>query len=145
MGAWHHGPYENDSALDWMGLVEKPVHAAIAKALRLKKTPARAHYGYHEAIAAAQLLVDLSRKDRKPNLGYIAFHSGTYGMADDALQLILKDEIWIGTWKTPALVRNMLRTLIKDIRVAKAREKKASERAAARLVRVMPKRKRKAA
>ena len=126
MGAWHHGPYENDSALDWLGVVEKPIHAGIAKALRIKKTPNCA--GYHEAIAAAQLLVDLSDRKRRPNVAYESYNAGTYDVARTSVATILANESWISTWKSPRLVSAMLQTLAKDLKVAQARERKLAAR-----------------
>ena len=131
MGAWHLNPYENDSALDWLGIIEDKIVPEIAKALKSRNRRS----GHHEAIAAAQLLVDLSDPKGKPCVAYVAYERSVYALAITTVGDIAEDGEWIGTWKTPHAVYQMLMKLRQRLRRIEAREK-AMRKRTAKVIRV---------
>ena len=55
MGAWGYQPFENDSALDWLGDIERKIALSISQI-------SKSEDAQHETMAAAQLLLDLTAK-----------------------------------------------------------------------------------
>jgi hypothetical protein len=102
MGAWGPEPFSNDAALDWLHTpiqwLMKSIHDALIgfKQSHGSRSP-------HEAIAAAQLLIEHTGTDCANSLDLtiaIDMTDGTlYLLAIDALDQILQDTDWINGWK----------------------------------------------
>ncbi len=133
MGAWGHKPYENDSALDWLFEVEKPMVKTITAALKRVKAGKRGDY-YHEGIAAAQLLLDHCRAGHLPDLSYEAMRSGVFAYAVLAIETIQADDAWIEEWKTPDVVRWMLKSMRRALLIRRAVEVKRAAKIKLRIV-----------
>ncbi len=123
MGAWGYLPYDNDSAMDWLGGVRQVVIAQIEKGLRSKSE--------HEVIAAAALLLDLG--ETRLSLELETRRDKLYGEAHEAVSGILsgmpkvvtlgkagrgkgstgrrRRVSWIDTWCSPELARTLLSLL----------------------------------
>lgn len=126
MGAWACGPFENDSALDWLFPLENAVTNHIRKTLSRKRLA-----GWeHEIIAACGLLVEQSGRYSRINISYKATYPNgrrvlvskrgrkrigpsfeLFQTAIDRLQAIRENEIWIETWKEPRRMREALKRL----------------------------------
>jgi len=121
MGAWGYKPFENDSALDWLGAIERAVAVEIHKAL----THVDAN---HEALAAAKLLLECTvadariclnyeamnwytRKPRAPKRGQI--RPATKSLFDIAIAKLdgLYKSAWPDEWDTPAEARKVIGSL----------------------------------
>ncbi len=139
MGAWGHKPFDNDSALDWLDQIEKPMVSVIVAALRKVKSNKRGD-GYHEGIAAAALLLDHCRKGHQPDLSYQAVRQGVFAWALLAVETIQKDAEWIAEWKSPEAVERELRSLHRALVARHTIEKKRQDKISIRIIR--PKRKR---
>jgi hypothetical protein len=122
MGAWGHKPFENDSALDWLAYIERPILREITFALR----PDGEGGGYHETIAAAALLVQMTGRRSIPDLSYLAFQEDTFSQAIAALERIRQDKSWMKTWESPACVRRRIGALISQLGV-RAKEEAEQE------------------
>jgi len=133
MGAWGHKPWENDSAMDWLGPIGDFALSEIRKALTLSP---RGDPGYLEAIAAAALLQELSEKGAHPNVAYAALKDGVYDRAVATLSKIAADAQWISEWKQPDAMEAELARLTRLLLARKAAETKAQEEAMKRIVHV---------
>jgi hypothetical protein len=112
MGAWHHGPFENDSALDWVGKIESDIAKQIRHELKSHTTARDAHL---EKVAAAALLVELT-VNRTPrlhlDLNYDALHSGLFSLAIKAIREVREDHEAIAAWKHPKIYTKSLDDLL---------------------------------
>jgi Domain of unknown function (DUF4259) len=112
MGAWHHGPFENDSALDWVGGIESEIAKRIRCELKSRTSARDAHF---EKVAAAALLVELtvSRTPRLHlDLNYDALHRGLFTLAIKAIREVREDHEAIAAWKHPKLYAKSLDDLL---------------------------------
>lgn len=115
MGAWGYEPFDNDSALDWLGHV---VVRPIGNTLKVKPATAR-RYKYAEQIAAADLLLDL----RKLSYG----STGRFlKLASTHVAAALADEQYIASWQHPAKARAALHKLLRRIKAAIAEDEQYS-------------------
>lgn len=98
MGAWGEKPYENDTALDWLGDATKPV---VKKALKRGTND--------QARAAAQFMIDMSSKYGiyiDPKLAELAIAR---------LEKILAHETWVSLWQDPNAIKRSLKSQIKKL------------------------------
>ena len=133
MGAWAEGPFENDSALDWLWEVERPVITVIANTLAKVKANKRGAW-YMEGIAAAALLVEQSRSRPRINLAYEAAQRGLFDSALNALKVIAADREWIAEWEHPAKNLRVLERLRCSIVALKSASTRRAKRVALRIV-----------
>lgn len=152
MGAWGYGPFDNDSALDWVDPISDAVLKSIEKQLvkqrklekiknripashygrkrmkdghrplRKKQPYVLRHYEFHESIAACGLLVEQCNSKTYINLSYQALKNGTFDKAIIVVESILKEDEWINTWKEPEEARSALRSLRNKLKRIKARQ-----------------------
>lgn len=117
MGAWGYKPFENDCALDWLDGVQRSVARAIYDGLtRMDNT--------HEALAAAQLLLDCTSASAQINIEYEAMNWHTRrprvhkrgqirpskSLFDIALAVLEKlwNSDWPDEWNEPASCRKVI-------------------------------------
>jgi Domain of unknown function (DUF4259) len=113
MGAWHYGPFENDSALDWLDRVERDIYNRIRGELRA------AGDNHMERVAAAALLVELTEKRRQPlhlDLNYEAHIGGLFDLAITAIGEVRNDAEEIAEWKHPKLYTKSLDDLLRQLK-----------------------------
>lgn len=132
MGAWAEGPFENDSALDWLWEIERPAIVVIAKTLLRVKANKRGDW-YLEAIAAAALLVEQSKGRPRIDLSYEAARRGLFDSALQALKIIAADDEWLEEWKSPAKNRRVLEQLRRSLMALKRASARRAKRVAARI------------
>lgn len=145
-GAWGFGPFENDSALDWVHAeIEAPIATAIQRRL---ETPPEDRHEYDDVIAAAALLEALTFREPSPqvqaqppgrakrwlpggypqkiafNLNYEAEERHLWSLALGALEPIVNDVAWIATWTEPARKLQDLDELLKSLQVKKKQERR---------------------
>jgi Domain of unknown function (DUF4259) len=145
MGAWGVDPFDNDSALDWLGaFVARPIVREIELTLmsaRWGEEGGRA--GYHEALAAAALLLRLTEPKTVPDISYDAINNDVFDKGIDALTRIFADKQWADTWNSPRAIRRVIDNLIRGLCLRRdsllKEQKKAFERFRGRTV---PRRKR---
>ena len=146
MGAWGHGPFDNDSALDWLDSVENDVCKHIAKqlsrstskktmkSLRSGKVKIRggktvdlpktyvSYYDYHETIAACALLAEQCDVNARIKIRYQAFKDELFDKAIRALEEMAKDRAWLDEWKEPRTIEKNLTKLIRQLNAIKKAE-----------------------
>jgi hypothetical protein len=110
VGAWGLKPFENDSAHDWLSHIERPIIREITFALRVCDSD-----GYHEAIAAADLLLRMTEPKSLPNLSYLALQEDLFKLAVFTLNKIKADKEWVDSWAVPSRMRRQLNKLLADI------------------------------
>lgn len=141
MGAWGYRPFDNDSALDWLYEIEKPILKTIARTLG--KT--RGRDDYMGQLAAASLLVQLTQKNGLPfNLGYGAREMGLFDKAIAVANAVLQNEDQIQPWDKPERFRAELLKLKAQLIIRKREEMKRCKKLAGRIVQRRGTRKRKA-
>jgi Domain of unknown function (DUF4259) len=130
MGAWGTDPFDNDSALDWLDFIERPIVREIETTLLAacwSKEEGNGA-GYHEAIAAAALLLRLTKPESIPNVSYNAMQRDVFDKALDVMRRIFADKEWSNSWDSPRSIRRVLSALISGI--AQRRERLLKQRAA---------------
>ncbi len=142
MGAWGYKPFENDSALDWLGGIERAIAVEIHKAFtRMDAT--------YEAIAAAQLLLECTSKDSRICIQYDAMNwytrrprppkrgtirPATKSLFDIAIANLdkLYKSAWPDEWDEPASSRKTIgalrRALMRRQRILKRKAEEQSKR-----------------
>lgn len=141
MGAWGYEPFDNDTALDWLHPIEDCAAKHIEAALRaIKSLPAKSRGfgrgdGYHEALAAAALLLELSTRRATICICYHATQkTNLYAWAVLAVEIIQRDAKWIADWKDPLKVTGMLRRLHRRLILRATLERKRAEKIRIRIV-----------
>jgi len=97
MGAWGYGPYENDSALDWLG---DNITDRVEKGLRSKDEA--------EVRVAAAVITD-----------YLGKRDASDDLIDDAiekLEQLLDNERWVGSWNEPKKIRPAIKRQISRLK-----------------------------
>ena len=103
MGAWGHGPFDNDSAEELRDSVFKSNNP-------MKEIEAALNNGEeYERRAAAVIINWLSKIDGRKI-------RGLKRVAADELKKILADKEWIDGWDSPAAARAMMVRELKDLR-----------------------------
>jgi len=133
MGAWGDQPFQDDTALDWLGGVQSEIARKVRQALRTGT--GLNHYEYVEVIAAAEVLdaatgYEGTRRLRQETRGVIGLHyeaeeQRLYSRAVRALKKIERDAAWFGTWQEPAKKRAVVRALRESLERKVSRERKA--------------------
>jgi hypothetical protein len=104
MGAWGHGPFDNDAALDWV-----PEIATPEMWRRLRST---LEGGTNDEVRAAARFV------RCIVTGCRAVAPTEFDITEiaiDALHRVLADRLWMASWDEPGTVRNDILTEIEMI------------------------------
>ena len=160
MGAWGYKPFDNDSAMDWLGPIETHILTFITEAFtglkrveqvdvtyglrkkgdktrsgkRVQPRPKLRGSGQHEAIAAAALLAELSKSGSLPNLAYEAHKHGTFDRAIEIITSIQRNDAWIDEWNDPRAMRVSLSKLISTLTRRALAQTKLMERVKSRIV-----------
>ena len=132
MGAWGDQPFEDDSALDWLGGVQREIAKQVRLALRTDA--GLNHYEYVEVVAAAEVLDAATtyrgngcRQETRGVIGlhYEAEEQRLYSRAVRALKKIERDAAWFSTWREPAKKRAVVRALRESLERKVSHERKA--------------------
>lgn len=141
MGAWDYRPFENDSALDWLGIVETDAANRIEWQLKAVKVPNKRHSLYFEAIAAAALLAECTTRQARINLAYDADKRKLFDLAIGVVHEIAQDASWIAEWDDPKSAAAALASLERTLKAHKAAQARHATRMLARIVKRSRKRK----
>lgn len=115
MGAWAEGPYENDTAQDWLGGLSDHLKFLLMQACWSRYE--------EEARAAAGLLVIL------PGILTDKMGPHVYAEAIERLEVILADKQGVAAWKDPQRFRRSMRGLLKRLKTREARLQEAVQEA----------------
>ena len=133
MGAWGYGPFDNDSALDWLDEIEGPIIRTIDQTL--SKSRGRDDYMYQ--LAAASLLAQLSRRKGELPLN-LSYRAGKVDLFDKAIAAVASAQQngdAIKAWDKPEVFLAELVKLKAQLVAIKREEAKHQKRVAARIVR----------
>lgn len=134
MGAWGVKPFDNDSALDWLG----PIEDFAAKRIETTLKTFKHGRDYHEAIAAAALLLELTAHHADGSPLCLCYHAtlktNLYALATAVIEAIQKDAKWIADWKHPWKAVAILRRLHHRLALRATAEKKRQEKKKLRII-----------
>jgi hypothetical protein len=125
MGAWGHGPFDNDYAMEW---IDNDIGMPTLKSIREKLTNF-IREGFKDdveklqAMAAVALLIQFSHPPKTfptsscpINLYFFAKEDDTFHLATATVNLLLSDDIWINDWTDPEKERQELNHLLVVLR-----------------------------
>jgi hypothetical protein len=129
MGAWDYGPFDNDSAMEW---IDNDIGPMVLNSIRLKLT-SFINKGFDndiekdKAVAAVALLVECCHPPRTLaaascpiNLYFSAKEGDTFHLAITTVNLLLNDDTWINDWSHPEKKRQTLGDLLQRLRQMEA-------------------------
>jgi hypothetical protein len=125
MGAWGYGPFDNDSAMEW---IDNDIGTPVLNSIRSKLTYF-IQEGFNDdvekdkAMAAVALLVEFCHSPKTLaaascpiNLYFSAKEDDTFHLAITTVNLLLNDDTWINDWSYPEKKRQTLDDLLQRLR-----------------------------
>lgn len=120
MGVWSEEPAGNDLAQDWINdVVTYPLLEAVRDALRRFLDDPADDVRKANAEVGIALLIDLCANTK---LKYVALEIAPVAtemklwlMAANALELLLKQNVWLSAWTNPEKKRAVLQQLLNEI------------------------------